>query len=106
MSAAVYSVYMVRCADDSLYTGIATDVARRLAEHESSARGAKYLRGRGPLYLVLAEEIGDRSSASRVEHHLKSLGKAEKEALVTGSKSLRDLIAGLQATQVSGPDGA
>lgn len=106
MSASVYSVYMVRCADDSLYTGIATDVERRLAEHESSARGAKYLRGRGPLHLVFAEEVGDRSSASRVERHLKSLDKAGKEALVNGSRSLLDVIASLQAAQASGTSGA
>lgn len=105
MTAIVYSVYVLRCADDSLYTGIATDVARRLSEHQSSSRGAKYLRGRGPLLLVFEEEIGDRSSASKVEHHLKSLAKADKEALVKGLKSLADITAGLQSTQASGTDG-
>lgn len=106
MSGVVYSVYMLRCADDSLYTGIATDVARRIAEHQTSARGAKYLRGRGPLRLVFAEEVGDRSMASKIESHLKSLAKAEKEVLVTGGKSLADVIAGLQSTQASGSNGA
>jgi len=106
MSAVVYSVYMVRCADDSLYTGIATDVARRLAEHQSSTRGAKYLRGRGPLRLVFEAEVGDRSSASRVEHCLKSLDKTDKEALVAGSRSLADITAGLEASQASGTEGA
>ena len=105
MTATVYSVYMVRCADGSLYTGIATDVTRRLSEHQSSTRGAKYLRGRGPLLLVFEEEVGDRSSASRVEHHLKSLAKADKEALVKGLRSLADISAGLQSTQASGIDG-
>jgi putative endonuclease len=95
MTATTYSVYMVRCADGSLYTGIATDVTRRLSEHQSSTRGAKYLRGRGPLLLVFEEEVGDRSSASRVEHHLKSLAKVDKEALVKGLRSLADISAGL-----------
>lgn len=98
MTAAVYSVYMVRCADDSLYTGIATDVARRLTEHESSTRGAKYLRGRGPLQLVFSEEVGDRSLASKVERYLKSLEKMDKEALATGRRSLADVTAGLLST--------
>ena len=57
-----YSVYIVRCADDTYYTGIAADVARRIAEHESSPRGAKYLKGRGPLTLVYSASVGDRAS--------------------------------------------
>ena len=59
MSEAAYSVYLVRCRDGSLYTGIATDVERRLKEHEASPRGAKYLRGKGPLTLIYEREIGD-----------------------------------------------
>ena len=74
----VYSVYLVRCRDGSLYTGIATDVARRIAEHEDGAKGAKYLRGRGPLTLVYQQEIGDRSLASKIESRIKRLSSAEK----------------------------
>ncbi len=76
-----WSVYLLRCADGSLYTGIATDVSRRLAEHAESEKGAKYLRGRGPLELVFHQPIGDRSLALRVEHRVKRFPKAYKEDL-------------------------
>lgn len=79
VAAASWSVYLLRCADGSLYTGIATDVARRVAEHEEGGRGARYLRGRGPLTLVFQREVGDRRAASRVEYRIKRLAKAEKE---------------------------
>ena len=74
-----WSVYLLRCADGSLYTGIATDVLRRLAEHADGEKGAKYLRGRGPLELVFHQEIGDRSLATKIEHRVKRLPKACKE---------------------------
>ena len=101
-----YSVYMLRCADGSLYTGIATDVSRRLQEHQSSPRGAKFLRGRGPLTLEFQQAVGDRSDASRVEYLLKNLPKVDKEELVSGRKSLAELTAGLQLDQASGTSGA
>jgi len=75
---AVYSVYLVRCADGSLYTGITTDVDRRVGEHAGSARGARYLRGRGPLKIVYQRVIGDRGLASRIEARVKRLPHAEK----------------------------
>lgn len=74
-----WSVYLLRCADGSLYTGIATDVSRRFAEHAEGERGAKYLRGRGPLELVFHQQIGDRSLALRVENRVKRFPKAYKE---------------------------
>lgn len=73
-----YSVYLLRCCDGSYYTGIATDVARRISEHEDSPKGAKYLRGKGPLTLVFQREIGNRSLAARVECRVKRLPKAVK----------------------------
>lgn len=106
MSDLQYSVYMLRCADGSLYTGIATDVARRVREHESSPRGAKYLRGRGPLILAFEAVIGDRASATRVESFLKRLRKAEKERLVAGGVSLADVTGAIDAAQASGSSGA
>ncbi len=81
MPAADYSVYLVRCRDGSLYTGIAKDVSRRIAAHEQGTTGAKYLRGKGPLELVFQRPIGDRGLAQRVEHHIKRLPRVEKEAL-------------------------
>lgn len=83
-----YSVYLVRCRDGSLYTGIATDVARRISEHEDGVKGAKYLRGKGPLKLVFQQEIGDRSLASRIESRVKRLTKAEKTDLGNLSKRI------------------
>lgn len=105
MSVSTYSVYLLRCADGSLYTGIATDVARRISEHEKSARGAKYLRGRGPLQLAYEQEVGDRSDASRIESFIKSLAKNEKEALVAGRISLAEVTSRLPGGQASGIEG-
>ena len=102
MSSAVYSLYIVRCADGSLYTGIAADVEKRLSEHASSARGSKYLRGRGPLRLEFAEEVGDRARASVLEYRVKQLGKARKEALIRGQASLDDLDYRSDEDQASG----
>jgi putative endonuclease len=96
---------MLRCADGSLYTGIATDVARRLVEHESSSRGAKYLRGRGPFELVLQQEIGDRCAASQVEYRLKALLKSEKEDLIAGRRAFAEFLPEFTATQASGAGG-
>jgi len=83
-----YSVYLVRCRDGSLYTGIATDVSRRITEHEDGAKGAKYLRGRGPLKLVYQQEIGDRSLASKVESRVKRLSRSEKADLTSLSERI------------------
>ncbi|MBO8142933.1 MAG: GIY-YIG nuclease family protein, partial [Firmicutes bacterium] len=68
MPAGEYSVYLVRCSDGSLYTGITKNVSRRIEEHEQGAMGAKYLRGKGPLELVFQRPIGNRGLAQRVEH--------------------------------------
>ena len=78
-----WSVYVVRRRDGALYTGIAIDVRRRIAEHaRQTGKGAKSLRGRGPLHLVFQRVIGSRSLALRVEGTIKRLSKARKEELV------------------------
>ena len=82
----IWHVYLIRCADGSLYTGITTDVERRLAEHRAG-KGAKYLRGRGPLELAYSRPIGDRAAASREEARIKRLSKAAKETLVVSPES-------------------
>ena len=87
-----FSVYILRCADDTYYTGIAADVARRIVEHESSPRGAKYLKGRGPLQLVYAQAVGDRSRASQLEYRIKKLDRSDKEALISGRATLLHLF--------------
>lgn len=88
-----WSVYLLRCGDGSLYTGIAIDVARRLAEHEAGARGAKYLRGRGPLELAFSQQVGDRSAASRLEYRIKRLSREQKEMLIRRPAQLARLVA-------------
>ena len=76
-----YYLYILRCGDNSLYTGITTDVARRLAAHQSG-KGAKYTRGRGPLTLVYQEELPDKPSALRRELAVKALTREEKLVLI------------------------
>lgn len=88
----VWSVYMIRCADDSLYTGITTDVTRRLDQHVSGNAGSKYLRGRAPLELVLEQQVGDRSKATRLEYRIKKLSRTEKEKIVNRPSLVDDMI--------------
>jgi putative endonuclease len=75
-------VYIIRASDQSLYTGITTDVERRFAEHKSGRAGAKYFRGRSPEQLVLVESGYDRSSASIREAQIKKLTREQKLQLV------------------------
>ena len=84
-------MYLVRCEDGSLYTGIARDVERRLALHRAG-RGAKALRGRGPLVLVLAREVGERGHALRVEAAIKRLKTDDKEVLASRARLVEGLI--------------
>ena len=74
--------YMVRCRDRSLYTGIAKDIDRRLAEHNSAKNGARYTRSRRPVRLVFLERFSSRAAAAKREHQLKNLSRAEKQKLV------------------------
>ena len=74
-------VYILRCGDGSLYTGMTDNVARRLAAHRAG-KGAKYTRGRGPLELVYRECVPDRASALRREAQIKRLSRTEKLALI------------------------
>lgn len=77
---------MVQCADGSLYTGIATDVKRRVAEH-NSGQGAKYTRGRGPVTVVYQETVKDRPAALKREHAIKKLRSKAKQALIASQHS-------------------
>jgi len=88
-----WHLYLIRCSDGSLYTGITTDVARRFAEHqENNGAGAKYLRGRGPLILVFQKKLGSRSLALGVESEVKKLSKARKEKLIRTGKHVEMII--------------
>lgn len=83
-----YFVYIAECADGTLYTGITTDVERRMAEHNAGT-GAKYTRSRGPVTPVFTEEHPDRSSASRRERDIKLMTRKQKEALIQGANAGR-----------------
>lgn len=77
----MWYLYILRCKDDSLYTGITTDVAKRLEAHRAG-KGAKYTRGRSPLELVYTEECGDHSTALKREAEIKALPREEKLKLI------------------------
>ena len=84
-------LYMVRCRGGNLYTGIATDVARRFADHQAN-KGAKYLRGKGRLELVFQKRIGKRSLALKIEMQVKRLPKHKKERLVSTGIGIEELL--------------
>ena len=91
-----WHIYLVRTADGRLYTGISTDVDRRFAEHAAAAgRGARALRGQGPLRLVYRDRVGERGLALRLEHRLKRLSKAGKEAIVAAATPAAQLVSRL-----------
>ena len=74
-------LYILRCKDDTLYTGITTDVEKRLEAHRTG-KGAKYTRGRAPLELVYRESCGSQSDALKREHQVKMLTREEKQNLI------------------------
>ncbi len=75
-------VYIVRCADDSLYTGVATDVARRITEHNESPKGARYTASRRPVHLVYTASCATRSDAMKEEWRIKQLTRSDKMILI------------------------
>ncbi|MEE8120385.1 MAG: GIY-YIG nuclease family protein [Anaerolineales bacterium] len=86
-------LYLVRCDDGSLYTGISTDVARRFAQHRGEGvAGSKYLKGRVPLTLVFQKDLGNKSLALKVERKVKMLSKARKEELVRANAHIDKII--------------
>jgi putative endonuclease len=93
-----WSIYLLRCADGSFYTGITTDVSRRISEHEQGKRGAKYLRGRAPFELVYQRAVGDRSVATRIEYCVKQLSRSEKENLQRLPARIDELLNDFQDT--------
>ena len=77
-----WKLYILRCGDGTLYTGITTDVEKRLEAHRTG-KGAKYTRGRSPLELVYREDCGDHSTALKREIEIKKLTRDEKEQLIS-----------------------
>jgi putative endonuclease len=83
-------VYIVRCADGTLYTGISNDVERRVAQH-NEGKGARYTRGRRPVSLAYVEEAASKSAASKREAAIKYLPRAAKLAVLSSGRLLREL---------------
>lgn len=81
-----WTVYIIRCDDNTLYTGVTTDLQRRFAEHGNHARGAKYFNGRKPLEVVFSESGHDRSSAGTREARIKMLSRDEKLSLIADAR--------------------
>ena len=82
----MYYLYILKCADGTLYTGITVDVARRVLEHNSSKLGAKYTRSRRPIRLVYSKKYRSRSTASRAESKIKALSRDQKLKLIKTAK--------------------
>jgi putative endonuclease len=84
----IWFLYIVRCADGSLYTGIARDVQARIAQHDAG-KGARYTRGRGPLTLCAVRRFRSKGAALSLEHAVKQLTRDEKERLLEPGKLSR-----------------
>jgi putative endonuclease len=84
-------LYLIECADGSIYTGITTDVQARFAKH-ASGDGARYTRSRKPVALLASFELADRSSALRAEYWVKRLTPAQKRALASGRRTLASAL--------------
>lgn len=80
-------VYILECADRSLYTGITTDIDRRLNEHNNTKAGARYTRAKRPVIVVYQEPAEDRSAASKREYEIKNMTRGQKEKLLKIDKS-------------------
>ena len=75
-------LYVLQCSDGTYYTGITTDVVRRLNEHNASSRGAKYTKTRRPVKLVYWIDFKDRSTAQKAEYKFKQLTQKQKESII------------------------
>ena len=91
-------LYLIRTADNKLYTGITTDVERRY--QQQSGKGATALRGKGELTLAFSAPVGDRSLALRAEYRVKQLTKRQKERLVAEGAGFAELLSSLQTPKV------
>ena len=88
-----YYVYMIRCEDNSLYTGMTTDLERRMNEHlERGKKCAKYTSSHPAKRMEVAWKTTDRIKASKLEYHIKTLSKVQKEELIMNSKKLKDFL--------------
>lgn len=81
-----YFVYILKCNDETLYTGITKDIRKRLEEHNTSDKGAKYTKARRPVSLLYFESSANRSSASKREYEIKKLSRLKKLQLIEKDK--------------------
>ena len=84
----MYYLYILKCADKTLYAGITTDLQRRVKEHNSSDLGARYTRGRRPVKLVFSQKFKNRAAASKEEFRIKRLPKEQKLKIIHNGKQL------------------
>jgi putative endonuclease len=96
-------LYLIECADGSVYTGIATDVQARFAKH-ASGEGARYTRAKKPVALLASFELADRSSALRAEYQVKKLTPRQKRALAAGERTLASVLPPAGADEPVGED--
>lgn len=82
----MWFVYIIKCADNTLYTGITTDLDRRLNEHNSSDKWAKYTKMRRPVEMVFSQICEDRSQASKLEYKIKNYTKQQKLSIIATKK--------------------
>jgi putative endonuclease len=93
MNKAEWYLYLIRCRDGSIYTGISTDVKRRFVQHQKQGSdGSKYLKGRGPLVLVFQMKVGNYSLASKVESKIKKMPKDKKEKILREPEFLDEIV--------------
>jgi putative endonuclease len=89
----MYFVYILKCADNTLYTGITNDLEKRIEAHNSSKTGAKYTKVRRPVTLVYSEQVTDRSAALKREHILRHFSRAQKLQVIADSYKPKSHIA-------------
>lgn len=82
----MYYLYILKCADETLYTGITVDLERRIKEHNTSKLGAKYTSARRPVSLVYSKKFRNRSTASKAESKVKGLSREEKLEMIKAKK--------------------
>lgn len=89
----IWHIYIIRCKDNSLYTGVTIDIKRRFDEHKNDPKkGAKYLKGKKPLKLVWHKKIGSKQKAMQLEWRVKQLSKAKKELIVLKKLNIKTLL--------------
>lgn len=92
----MYYIYMLRCDDNSLYTGMTSDIKRRFCEHkEQLGKGAKYTRSHNPQMIAALWQTESKKDACRLEYRIKTLKKSDKEDIISGEKALCDCFVNL-----------